>query len=228
MSRWLQQQPWVQKYDQLSQREKILVVTACAVVLFLLIKNLGFGRFEQQRQTMQAQLEQARQKESQLQAQLQVFQQAAGRDPDRSRRQRLELLRQQLQQQDQALSKLAVGLIPAQQLPSLLQEVLRSSDQLKLEHIGTQPVAELTLAGKVAEEDNIFAEEKQSTGVYKHSVVLTLQGDFFAIRDYLAALEQLPWRLYWEALDYDVLDYPRARVSLEVYTLSTNQGVFNG
>ena len=37
------------------------------------------------------------------------------------------------------------------------------------------------------------------------------------------AVEALPWRLYWQAVDIEVLDYPRNRIRIEVSTLSLNE-----
>lgn len=57
-------------------------------------------------------------------------------------------------------------------------------------------------------------------GVYKHSVELSIEGGYFAVLDYLKALENMPWQFYWEGMDYVVDDYPNAKVTLEVFTLS--------
>ena len=39
-----------------------------------------------------------------------------------------------------------------------------------------------------------------------------------------AVLEALPWHLFWDRLEYRVIEHPRARVGIEVYTLSTREG----
>lgn len=48
---------------------------------------------------------------------------------------------------------------------------------------------------------------------------LTLNGDYFAIMNYLKQLEQLEWQLYWDKLDYQVQTYPAAKATVEFYTL---------
>lgn len=60
--------------------------------------------------------------------------------------------------------------------------------------------------------------------VFKHSVELELEANYFSLFSYLEALESLPWRLYWESLSYEVKDYPSARVRVSVYTLSADRG----
>ena len=49
------------------------------------------------------------------------------------------------------------------------------------------------------------------------------EGRYFAVRDFLARLEQLSDKLYWRSMAYHVKDYPTAEVTLEVYTLSTEK-----
>ena len=59
-----------------------------------------------------------------------------------------------------------------------------------------------------------------SPGVYKHSVVLSVSGGYFAVLDYFKSLEAMPWQFYWQGMDYVVDEYPHANVTLEVFTLS--------
>jgi MSHA biogenesis protein MshJ len=48
--------------------------------------------------------------------------------------------------------------------------------------------------------------------------------DYLSTLRYLEAVEQLPWRLFWEGLEYEVLEYPEARIVLTVRTLSLREG----
>jgi len=68
-------------------------------------------------------------------------------------------------------------------------------------------------------------EEERIIGVYKHSVKITLKGEYFSVIAYLQKLEALNWKLFWENIEYQVDRYPGAVVTLEVYTLSTDRGV---
>lgn len=67
-----------------------------------------------------------------------------------------------------------------------------------------------------------------NVGVFKHAVVIQLEGSYFDVIDYLVALESLSWKFYWSELDYRVVAYPKAIVTLEVYTLSTEKGAAHG
>ena len=59
--------------------------------------------------------------------------------------------------------------------------------------------------------------------LYRHGVVIELEGDYLPLLDYLQALENLPWRLYWYGLDVKA-DKPGARrFRLEFYTVSLHK-----
>ena len=49
---------------------------------------------------------------------------------------------------------------------------------------------------------------------------------FNQVVQFLVALERLPWRFYWQDLNYSVDHYPNAEVILRVYTLSSEEGLF--
>ena len=61
--------------------------------------------------------------------------------------------------------------------------------------------------------------------MYRHSVRVQLEADYFDVMSFLKALEDLKWRFYWEGMDYRVTQYPWATVDIELYTLSTQEGM---
>jgi MSHA biogenesis protein MshJ len=59
--------------------------------------------------------------------------------------------------------------------------------------------------------------------LFRHGIMLTLEGEYFDIQRYLQKIESLQWQFYWKKFDYTVSEYPMAKVQLELYTLSTNK-----
>ena len=59
--------------------------------------------------------------------------------------------------------------------------------------------------------------------LYRHGVQLVLQGSYLEMIDYLEALEALPSQLFWGAAALDAEQYPQARLTLTLYTLSLDQ-----
>jgi MSHA biogenesis protein MshJ len=120
---------------------------------------------------------------------------------------------------DRDLAALSQGLVGADMLPKILEDVLLTTSQLTLVQMRTLPVEALPLKGAAARDG------ESEAGVFKHTVALRVSGSYFQVVDFLNALETLPWRFYWERLDYSVDRYPRAGIEIRVYTLSAEEGL---
>lgn len=227
-----------QKFNDLALRERVLSGLGVLVVIFVAWDFIFYQPLAKQHSALQARLDVASENITRLSAEEQVFAKALTSDPNAARKREVVRLEQQLAQLDSDLEKLAVGLIQADKLPQILHDVLFSSGSLKLLGMKTQPVEKLnfsepvTAAEQVASrnaQQNIIEEFPQQdetvVSVFKHAVTISLEGRYFDVVNYLSALERLPWKIYWEFLDYKVTDYPNARVTLQVYTLSTGEGV---
>jgi MSHA biogenesis protein MshJ len=64
------------------------------------------------------------------------------------------------------------------------------------------------------------AAKASEVGLYRHGVRLVFEGDYLTTMAFLESLEQKSWRFFWQSLQYDVEQYPKARVTLTLYTLS--------
>lgn len=213
------QQKWQQVQDKLnaySLRERVLLllcVVAVVVGLWQFFVELPREQYREQLQQQRTQVAaDTRNQQAQLDALSQVDE-AAGPTSE------LERLQQQVAQLDESLASLSQGLISAQRLPELLQEVLISTTELRLHRVRTLPVEELRLGSAGSDDDS------SSTGVYRHTVALEVSGDYFETLKFLQRLEALSWRFYWDQLVYDVDAYPRATMHLKVYTLSAEEGL---
>jgi len=56
--------------------------------------------------------------------------------------------------------------------------------------------------------------------IKKHYFEVQLRSNYFSTISYLQNLEKLPWSLYWNSLEYKVVDYPQADVSVKFYILT--------
>ncbi|MBY8279982.1 type 4a pilus biogenesis protein PilO [Vibrio fluvialis] len=139
-----------------------------------------------------------------------------------SSNQSAQLTIQQLQEQSQSLSmELANStetLVSPTQMATLLQTVLDNSTKLKLIRLQSLP-AEPIVPSK---------DDPSAVKYYVHPVRLELTGNYFAIRDYLLALESLPVKYYWRSFKYQVETYPQARLILQVYTLGSREEFIGG
>ena len=56
--------------------------------------------------------------------------------------------------------------------------------------------------------------------VFRHTVEISVKGSYFDLLDYIAALERMPQRVFWEGFELSVAQYPQSVLKLTIYTLS--------
>ena len=78
-------------------------------------------------------------------------------------------------------------------------------------------------AAEVKAEAAPVAMVKPAELVYRHGVEIVLQGGYLDMISYMAALEDMPTQLFWGKARLEVDQYPSARLSLTLYTLSLDQ-----
>jgi len=130
---------------------------------------------------------------------------------------------------------LTVEFIRPEQMAVVLRDMLGDESALKLiklESLGVKPLfpppvlspAEMTELEK--NKDIAKKENKKTEGpnIYKHGMRVEFEGDYSSTVSYLQALESMPWRFYWDNVEYQVLEYPVARIVITVHTLSLNEG----
>ncbi len=59
--------------------------------------------------------------------------------------------------------------------------------------------------------------------LFRHGVEITLSGSYLDMIAYMEALEALPTQLFWGRAEFEVDQYPNARLTLTLYTLSMDK-----
>ena len=59
--------------------------------------------------------------------------------------------------------------------------------------------------------------------MYKHGVQITVRGSYADLTQYMAALENLPTRMFWGMAKMNVVQYPTSELTLTLYTLSLDK-----
>ena len=67
------------------------------------------------------------------------------------------------------------------------------------------------------------AEVKAPELLYRHGVEIVVQGSYLEMINYMQALEALPVQLFWGGARLDAQQYPDARLTLTLYTLSLDE-----
>jgi len=67
------------------------------------------------------------------------------------------------------------------------------------------------------------AADAQAPTLYRHGVQLTVEGSYADLLTYVQALEAMPQRMLWGDVSFKVEQYPRAALTLQLYTISRDR-----
>lgn len=224
----------LQRWHGLSAREQWMAVGVVLLLPALAWLMLGheplaqrLARLQSEKQATETRLLEARSAQAELQAR-------ASADPDRAVRQALLAAQALGERQLSALDKETAALIDPQRMQQVLQDLLRSRPGLRLlalESFSAPLELPAEQPGPAAGAPAEAAAQAAAPVLYRHGMRLTLEGSYFELRDYLRGIEQQSLaaggrRLFWERLDYQVGEAGpgRARITLELYTLSRHAG----
>ena len=146
------------------------------------------------------------------------LQQARLHDPNAALNQERQAIDRELKLVNVKLGGVLDRFVPPEQMPALLRDVIRHHEGLKLKKISKLPVEAISMKSDPEE------ETEPPLAIYRHSMRLEFEGEYFEVLAYLAELENSEWQLGWRELDYLVEEYPHAAVAVEIETLSREKG----
>ncbi len=132
-----------------------------------------------------------------------------------------ELLRRQLGEIRQQMESTVAALVPPEAIVGVLEELLGDSDDLNLVRLASRPPERV---GANAEDSLASGTDGGAdAALYRHGLTLEIEGTFAATVEYLERVEDSPWNLLFERLDYRVDRYPTASVTIELHTISDRE-----
>lgn len=224
----------------LSKRERYMVLAALFLVPIYLFAQLLYLPGVQHQQKMISQCDAIKQQNEALQVQLVELAAAVTQDPNAQQRQQIDAVQQEIARFDQTLQESVAGMVPPQRMAQLLRELLKQRADLtlvSLKNMAPQPL--LTLAQDSEEQKSaqpaavpgkgtIQPETPADVTLYRHGIEIQFTGSYLATLNYFESLQQLPQRLFWEAVTLENDAYPQAHVRVNVYTLSPEKGWISG
>lgn len=217
---------YLQKFDAYSLRERVLLAMATVVVTFFLVDALLLKVWSRQNAVLKTSIAEQRVESERVAAQLKEMRDRAGLHPDEQARGRIREIELKIAEIDARLKSASKQLVPPERMATMLEDLLKRNNRLKLVKMATLPAAELLSrdqGGTPSQASDPARNEAQPSGgqnIYKHGVELTLRGSYFDMLEYLSQIEALPWQMYWGHLKLDAREYNRPVLTLTLYTLS--------
>jgi MSHA biogenesis protein MshJ len=202
------------RVDARTRRERLLLGGALLVVVLLLWEVTLRAPLSEQQARAQRDAARITQQTQELRTSVTQLEGELAEARDSSEASRLERLRERHEAVDERLSERTQRLISPEQMVEVLRSMVSGDESLALVGLENQPVEPL-IREQPAEND-----DEPIPRVYRHGIEVTLEGDYFALLTYLQRLEGQPWAFQWQSLDIERIDYPKARATLSLATLS--------
>lgn len=210
--------PLRQRFSAFSQRERGLIAAVIVGGTLLVGYSALIDPALARARIAERQAAQAGDELTQLRTQLQVLQTQMQVDPDAPRRGEIAALQKELAEADAALKRVESGLVPPEEMNALLERLLARNTGLRLLSLKSLPPVNL---GEATAAD----QKSESAGprLFRHGVELKLEGGYGELHAWLRQLEEAPQKVLWGDVRYVVAEYPRAQLTLVVYTLSSDK-----
>ena len=229
----------VLRIDAMSLRERAMIFAMAAVILVTLVTTVLLDPQSAKQKQLAERTKQEQEKTAEIQAEIQQKVRAQAIDPDAANRTRLQALNQQSAQMQGAMRDVQKGLVPPDKMSELLESILKQNGRLRLVSLKTLPVTDLpewaSIESKSTGEKTAAVttpstkqDSQPTTGfVYRHGVEIMVEGGYLDMMSYMAALEAMPWQVYWGKAKLSVNEYPKATLTLTLFTLSLDKAWLN-
>ena len=196
---------FVERVDAMELRQRVLLLAASLALLFFMADSFAIQPTLKKQET-------SKQAITDWDLKLDVLRMRSGlltgHDPDARR----DEMRSQVTLLDARLHERLGGLLAPDQAVDVLAQVLAQEQGFSLREVNasSKPLTGMEILG-----ENVLP----GAGIGRYQLQLQLEGSYLATLRYLRALENLPWKFFWEGVDYEVTEYPTARITLDIYTL---------
>jgi len=198
-----------ERINGLSIRERGLLLLAVFAVVFLLWDFLSLQPLNDRREAVQSQLEQVRERVSNLSSTIQEMAGEQRGDPDRQLRRQQAELEAETQALEQRLEQRHGGIATPSESIAVLAGLLGQHSRVDIVELENLPAERL-----------LNAAGNPVPGLFVHRVRVVIESDFEGVRDYLRRIETLPEGVFWESLVLSVPAWPTNRIELVLYSLA--------
>jgi len=216
------------QFNTRSTSEKFLVSALLIVAVVWAFNSFYLAPLNQQSNALERQAAAAG---SQLLTMQQREQQAlvsSREDPNQAARQRLERAIAEQADLQGEIEALAGNLVTPQSMTRLLTSILESQTGVELVSVENRDPQPMRGAAGASQNNRTTGNSgtvvDDGAQIYKHSLLLQLEGDYLSLIRYLQRIEEFPERFFWDQITFTQTEWPAASITLELHTLSTEEG----
>ncbi|MCR9093944.1 MAG: type II secretion system protein M [bacterium] len=206
-----------EKFQALTTRERAVVGIGAVAVLVLFFDNVLIQPAEAEIKRAEQLSRSIRQEIESLEEKRETLDRVELSPDEIAWRQRRQVLEGALESVNRDIASEVSELVPPEDVVSVLEAMLRSSDGLELVRVASETPHRVGSGALDEAEPSVL---DATTSLYRHGMHVELVGDFASTVEYLERVERARWHLLWDRLEYEVIAYPHARITIDLHTLS--------
>jgi MSHA biogenesis protein MshJ len=206
-------QQYVDRFDALSLRERLMVSVAVLAVVVYAGNTFFVNPLERQQDALLKQMQDQQEQTQALQLQITTLTRGAQQAAKAAAAKAAQLaeLRSRLDALNRDIGAKEAELVQPERMNGLVTEMVRRSSGVRLLALRSLPTTEVQGVSGAA------------GTLYRHGVEVKVSGSFAALVAYLGEFENLPVKVSWGQLDLDANAYPVIGLDLVLNTLSTGR-----
>lgn len=204
-----------EKIDAISLRERGILLAVGLVALLGLYDYLALTPYLDQRKENQRLVAQYATEMAEVEAKITAIVKKLEADPNDVLKERIAKRERYLKELVDEIGASTENLIAPKKMSQVLGYLLSRQSGMAVKSVRNIPAE--PIAFKVSEED------EPKVLMYRHRLIMELEGTYFQVAGYLKMIEGLKERLYWDDMSFVIGDYPTGLLTLEVHTLSMSK-----
>jgi len=221
-------QNYSEKYIQLSVREQYLILVTGLVAAFFITFHVFIDPLLIANTNYDNEIKRLTKSNHTLKSSMVEVEMALANDLNQATRTKIAQYQAKLAKVDAKLLTLTSELINPIQMRYALIDLLdlkKGVSLISFEQLGAEPLLSLKPPNKSADDLTLSSAQASKTelNLYRHGMKVKLSGSYFQLQAYLAQLEQLSWKFFWQDFNFTLKEYPTSEVEIIIYSLSTKK-----
>lgn len=216
---------WSARIDALTLRERAMLFAMIAGLIIFLVFFLSLNRHYARQKVMLQTITQQQDTITGIEAEITQTMIAHAADPDAAERARLAQIQGEAMRLTDTLMTMQQGMVPAERMTALLEQMLRGQRNLRLTSMRTLPAVQADAAPAAPAQAVPGAPPVKAPPqmLHRHGVELVVEGSYPDMVAYMTALESMQGQLFWGSATLAAEKYPTSTLTLVVYTVNLDK-----
>lgn len=208
----------VEKTESMTVRERLLIAFAGIVVIYGLAEVLYFEQLRVEHKKLDNQMDRLKKDRQNYENELLVLR--AKKEKPKRLEQEIKSLDERIRGIEDEILGFSDVMTQPKAMTDILKSILSQRGDLSIKSLKNEEAKPIRFEPNKAEDKSEPKKELPKASLYRHSLELVLEGSFDSAKSFLKKMEASNKNIYWELIEYEVLEYPQGELTIRVFTLS--------